>query len=826
MNITPEIFLQAFRKEHEDIAIRVFSDRKSEGFKGTKYKGPVENFNRLLPELKKHNELNRGIFFVVNYGGDTDSSITRINAQFFECDTLTIEEQLKNIESFKLEPSIIVKTRKSLHVYFLIENGRVEDFRRIQKKLANEFQGDNACINESRVLRIPGFYHCKEEPIMVECIKFNPEIVYSQQQLEKHLKPLDINEEKKESTSISRHRSTQKGIEIVCNKCSFINHCKDQGEKLSEHDWYAMISNLAVFNNGIERIHEYSKNYPTYSKEETNDKIEHFLKSKTGPIKCTTIGEKGYKCGEMGVTCKATSPAALCFQSLSNDELLEIIGELPVFEDGTENMKKALEFINNYLYNEEPAMAEIIIDETIKKHYNIKNSKPLKTHFKKINKEFSKDAKKGSKKFEIPKWYEIQEQGLKFMPGILAEHLKDTVKAFYAAESFYVYKNGVYCEINEDEAANKVRDFMLKECCTMGWIKDARDQWRITILKTLKDINVNPYFINVKNGLYDLNSNSLKPHSEKYLSNIQLNVGYTQDAKCPRFIEFLESVLDKDLIPIIQEMVGYLLIPITQAQKAFVFVGPPRTGKSTLLWVIENLLLGEANVSNIPWQELGDRFKTAELIGKLANIFSDLPSKAIEDAGVFKVLTGEDYLMGEKKNKNPFKFKPFARLVFSCNEIPRNYSDKSMAFYRRLIIIPFTKQIKEADIDPNLKGKLEEEAEGILVWALEGLKRLIENNFRFSENEITEKAKAQYRYENNNVLSFVDEYCYIDEKAVCSSKEIYNKYKEYCIEYGSKPLSQIKFNSEIENNFQDVKKIRDSISKCRAWSGIGVSCYV
>ena len=74
------------------------------------------------------------------------------------------------------------------------------------------------------------------------------------------------------------------------------------------------------------------------------------------------------------------------------------------------------------------------------------------------------------------------------------------------------------------------------------------------------------------------------------------------------------------------------------------------------------------NVSNIPWQEIGDKFKTAELLGKLANVFSDLPSKSIDDTGIFKVVTGEDYLMAEKKNKNPFKFKPFARLVFSCNE--------------------------------------------------------------------------------------------------------------------------------------------------------------
>ena len=131
------------------------------------------------------------------------------------------------------------------------------------------------------------------------------------------------------------------------------------------------------------------------------------------------------------------------------------------------------------------------------------------------------------------------------------------------------------------------------------------------------------------------------------------------------------------------------MIPVNKAQKSFVFVGAPNAGKSTLLSVAQEILLGSENVSNIPWQSLGDRFNKAELFGKLANIFADLPSKAIDDGGMFKALTGEDYITAERKNKDPFSFRPYARLLFSCNEIPKNYSDRSDGFYRRLIIIRF-----------------------------------------------------------------------------------------------------------------------------------------
>lgn len=97
----------------------------------------------------------------------------------------------------------------------------------------------------------------------------------------------------------------------------------------------------------------------------------------------------------------------------------------------------------------------------------------------------------------------------------------------------------------------------------------------------------------------------------------------------------------------------------------------------------QEILLGGDNVSNIPWQGLGDRFNKAELFGKLANIFADLPSKAIDDNGMFKVLTSEDYITAERKNRDPFSFRPYARFLFSCNEIPRNYGDRSIWFYMK-----------------------------------------------------------------------------------------------------------------------------------------------
>ena len=954
------------------INIRIFSDKKGTGFKGKNLSFNINDFQSKSKVLMAHNEANRGIFFVVNSGGNSDRKINKINAQFFECDTLSLEEQLENISKFPLEPSIIVQTKKSLHVYFLIKNGKVEKFRNIQKKLAKHFNGDGSCINESRVMRVPGFYHCKEDPVRVKCIKFNPNLFYTQEDLERelsysesefivnddnyirkeetnkagknlsrgNLERLDntrnsnkenlkwleptrsLNEENlgeaectsnllseisdigienngenlesyisnyhsdlQESTllnkenisenyrkSISEKKSegrnnkskeqvlyeseenlhsmsednisknnqlnientvdeevkSENGLEVVCFKCDFIKHCKKNSKTLSEPLWHGMITNLALFKGGTYRIHELSKGYKTYSEKETEEKINNFLRSGAGPMTCETLRDRGYTCPRYGKTCYGKSPASLAFKPLNVKDIRECIKTLKVSEvSNATNVDTALRFIENYMYNIGVALGKSLIEEDLANHLKIKNPKDLISFYREVIRNFKKERgnKAKSKNKSKPKnsgnlpWYEEQEKGLKFLPFVLAKHLSETRDVYYGGESFLIYETGVYNISGEKEAGRIIMDYMLPNYCIMASIRDCRDQWDILVSKDFDDFNRNPYLVNVRNGLLDIRDMSFKEHTPSYLSTVQLNVEYNPQVDCPQFKKFLNEVLDCKLIPLVQEIVGYLLTTNTASQKAFVFWGPARTGKSTLLWVVEYLLLGKKNVSNIPWQEIGDKFKTAELLGKLANVFSDLPSKSIDDTGIFKVVTGEDYLMAEKKNKNPFKFKPFARLVFSCNELPRNYVDRTEGFYRRLIIVPFNRQIEKSKIDKALKYKFQREKEGILNWALEGLKRLYENNFEFSENELTDGVKKEYKRENNNVISFVEECCELDGLFSCSRIEIYEAYKEFCVEAGLKALSQIKFNKELEGNF-NITRSRNR--KLRSWNGVRI----
>lgn len=285
--ISPAEFLSAFFEPSETVCLRIFSDKPDSAFAGQKLEVKAGSLDGIAETLQKHNEQGRGIYFVINFGGHEDTQITRINAQFMECDDLPLDTQLAKIQAFPLEPSLIVKTRKSLHCYWLMKKAVTDRFRTVQKKLITHFGADPACVNESRVFRLPGFFHCKEKPVLVECIKFNPEIRYTQKELEAVLPDIP-DEPAPPGTAISpiKECGSQMGLLTAGKRCLFLQYCKRNAKTLSEPLWYAMITNLSLFEGGEKAIHQLSKPYPKYSFEQTQSKIDHFHKSGTKPITC------------------------------------------------------------------------------------------------------------------------------------------------------------------------------------------------------------------------------------------------------------------------------------------------------------------------------------------------------------------------------------------------------------------------------------------------------------------------------------------------------------------------------------------------------------
>jgi putative DNA primase/helicase len=777
LDISPAVFLAAFGPG--PYRLRTFCDRGGgPGQNITVAAPPDPAFAAGLAELHRVNQVERrGVFFVVNAGGHKDAEITRVTAHFVEADDVPLETQWDHLMAFPLPPSIVVRTRKSLHGYWLMADpvpegdrgtlpvsapgmtsgnvplscvGNVtpnapatdphlSHFRAVQKQLAAHFGGDPVIANPSRVMRLPGFFHHKAEPAAVNCLLFEPGRRYTQAELGLTLAALHPEAGTSPGTAATTSPPagtdpSERDSQLILKNCEFICYCRDHAVNLREPLWYAMITNLAGTRGGEAAIHQLSQADPRYDPAATAAKIAQAGKSGTGPINCQTIRDWGFACSRLG-SCPAKCPRGL--------------GRPP-----------------------------------------------------------------------LPPWYQQHPRGLRLKPGVLADYLSRDKQLIYAGEAYYQFIGGVYTMVDENHVKRLIRKQLRVDHVTMAQIKDVLGQLTLLISRSLDKLNACAQRINLNNGIYDLRTGTLGPHDPGYLSTIQIGTDYDPDATAPRFMAFLGQCLDPATQRLVQELFGYLLIPETCAQKAFVLVGEGGAGKSTLLWVAQDLLLGRCNVSNVPWQSLEDRFKTAELVGKLANIFADLPSKNIEDNGLFKSITGEDRITAERKNRDPFAFVATARLVFSCNAIPKNLGDRSAAFYRRLVIVPFLPAQPAAQRDPKLKDRFVAEAPGILNWALAGLTRLMANDYRFSESPDSHAALTRYRIDGSSVLSFVEELCVVDAAAQASSTQIYHAYTQYCRDGGLKPVSQKRFGTELSGEVAGLEKYKDSVTRRLMFKGI------
>lgn len=273
-------------------------------------------------------------------------------------------------------------------------------------------------------------------------------------------------------------------------------------------------------------------------------------------------------------------------------------------------------------------------------------------------------------------------------------------------------------------------------------------------------VNADLDTINVANGLLDWRTGALRPHDPTYLSTIQVPVAYDGAATCPLWSQFLTDILPDDLQRLLQEWVGYCLIPDTRQQKALLLLGSGANGKSTALGILVQLL-GSANVSSVTLQALCDnRFAAAELVDKLANVFADLPATEIKATSMFKAIVGGDEIPAERKYKDLFKFRPFARLIYSANRPPAVTAQDadSIAYWRRWHVVPFGNSVPETKQDKNLPAKLAANLPGILNWALVGLRRLQERGY-FDPPLAAQDALAGYRSRSDSVVAFIEEAC-------------------------------------------------------------------
>ena len=318
--------------------------------------------------------------------------------------------------------------------------------------------------------------------------------------------------------------------------------------------------------------------------------------------------------------------------------------------------------------------------------------------------------------------------------------------------------------------------------------------------------------INLTNGLLKRETLELAPHDPAYLSPVQLAVSFDGDADCPAIEQFLETTIP-DLIGLFFEIVGYLLIPDNRLQRAIMLMGPGGTGKTTAANLIR-ALLGAENVSSVALHQLEeDRFATADLFGKLANVFADLDARALRSSSIFKSITGGDVVRAERKHREAFTFQPYARMLFSANEAPPT-SDNSDAFFDRWLIVPFLERhrgTKGQDHDLLAKLTTPTELSGLLNHALVALDRL-HRQHGFSKVPSSEQAGERFRVDADSAAGFSEECCILDAAGRVAKPALFAAYRAWCEENNRRPLGAQRFNrrlSELHHLDQASSKGRD-----------------
>ena len=320
----------------------------------------------------------------------------------------------------------------------------------------------------------------------------------------------------------------------------------------------------------------------------------------------------------------------------------------------------------------------------------------------------------------------------------------------------------------------------------------------------------NTEIINVQNGLLDIWTGELIDHSTDFLSIVQLPIAYNPNSRCHTILRFLGQVLHPQDVFTALEIMGYLLYRAAVYEKAVMLHGNGDNGKGVFIKLME-AFVGPENCSHVALQELdNDKFSSADLYGKLVNTFADLKFQKLVATGNFKTLVSGDSVRAQKKYGQPFHFRNYSKLIFSSNRIPDS-DDKSYAYYKRWLILPFDRVFQGTAKDTDLIMKLTKPTElsGLLNLAIIALRQLKKDG-GFKDISV-EKVRKEYEYNANTVKAFLEENCVIDltsPEYSIPTVYLYNEYENFCKAKQTKPLEMNVFGSKLKEFGIEKDRIR------------------
>lgn len=402
--------------------------------------------------------------------------------------------------------------------------------------------------------------------------------------------------------------------------------------------------------------------------------------------------------------------------------------------------------------------------------------------------------------FQKPSFY----NGTTFLFDKFATFLKNNNHIIKINNQLHIYKDGIYID-----GYSEIEHMMIFYISNLSKAKRTEV---LNYLDVLIRDNTEPSSANLiafKNGVYDIATDKFSEFDSNMVITNKIDWNYNPEAYseiCDKSLNKL-ACNDSSIRLLIEEMIGYCFYRRNELGVSFILTGDKSNGKSTFIDMIMRLL-GFNNTSALDLGELGDRFKTAELFGKLANLGDDISDDFIKNPAVFKKLVTGDRVNVERKGQNPFDFNNYAKFIFSANDIPR-IKDKTGAVLRRLIIVPFNATFSKTDkdYDPYIKYKLRDDSvmEYLVLLGIKGLKRVLENR-KFTTNAKIEAELQEYEERNNPIILFFKD-TPIEEIENEPLSLVFQKYREFCMQNNLIEMTNIEFGKLIKKHYDLETKV-------------------
>ena len=797
-------------------------------------------------QLKAINVQGAGIFTVINElregGSRIDADIIRIRAVFIDQDDGLMPEK------WVIQPSIIVKRNnlRKWHAYWFVTDCKVDEFKAIMQKLATYYKSDVHVCNPSRVMRVPGFFNHKKEPDFVSMPFCDTSLKNTVQQIkDAH----GLSEISVTNTIISKNLTDEprpgynfsgtdeqlvdKLLNQEINPYSFKDKDKiafkslwncdadalgekftshKVGEKFNASDADMSLANkLAYWTGGhglrIERLMRKSAMMrPKWDKHKTylNDTIVNACNFITDyPGKCVSDNfyddvtsrtdgdavEYAYTCGDYLATLNKAAYADL------KNKLGAKYGTLLNKHELDKSRRAVIKANEDAIKNENLSKLEpgtIVLNK--KKHSEIGDIIIHKLYNNNI-------ITYGEETYKyIGNCYEKFEKAeFKANVSTFIRNCADSVDGNLINPS-----KSLLSEVRE---AIQDSSFVSAKQSMPFWRNDGPEPECI---------------IPFKNTLIDISNGDIKTisHTSEWIDVSVRDYNYEPNALCPVWDATLASIFegDDEAVEALHKMIGYLLTHDTSQQKIFMLHGVPRSGKSTILRVIQQLI-GRGNYCNPDINKMADTFGLEEMVGKQLAIFSDAHLSHRVDStvilGVLKAISGEDSVSVHRKHKSSLSMKLHTRLLMAMNELPR-FADNSGALAARLISFNFTKSFIGKE-DEQLSEKLECELSGIINKVLKVLK-----NTKLIQPESGKNCVAELKMMSSPLREFIDERT-IDNGEI-NVDDLYRVYQTWCHNSGSRCSDVRSFGRQLLTAGDGkISKVRRRINEERTYVYLGIS---